>query len=147
MDEETTGPPDERGPILGWLTRNYGTLTDGQRWTMSLVVILVIAFAAGGLRQTAAAGPDDLLAAAVQPVAPSAALVPDAGPPVTAPPAGITPAPFPLDTFPTDPGLQPSLEDPSLFEPTPTTEPEPEPTTTTTQPPLVTLPSLPVPVG
>src|SRR5207248_1934232 len=42
---------DDIGPVRRWLARSYTDLTDGERWTIAVVVALVVAFAAGGLRQ------------------------------------------------------------------------------------------------
>jgi len=48
MDEDWE---DDPGRLLRWLGGLYADLTEGQRWTIALVLVLTIVFVGFGLRR------------------------------------------------------------------------------------------------
>src|SRR4051812_4767273 len=48
---EEVDPDDVRGRARAWFDEVYGSLTDGQKWMISIIVVLIALFAGFGLRQ------------------------------------------------------------------------------------------------
>src|SRR6266550_7980377 len=125
---------EDVGPFRGWLARSYADLTDGQRWTIALVIALVVVFAAGGLRQER---PDEVpLLGSSSAATSSVGLIPEAGSsgstPVTPPETILSGAPTPLaDAPPTTATTEGAVSSAAVTGPTPSS-PYEQPTTTTT---------------
>jgi hypothetical protein len=131
----------EAGPALRWIRASWADLADGQRWTLAVVVVVLVLFVGFGYRHVPSHQSFDL----------SGASLPGAGRPATldattttstsvlepAPPA--LPAASPPVTLAEPAPAAPAAPD----EQPPTTEAPPRTTTTTTAPPPVTLPPLP----